>query len=129
MTRTGPTDAVMPTCTRIADGPVSALIAFRAPGSVWCTPREPTSARPVFPRVALVNHACGRFAGRPGRFWSAGQGSRCPRVSEQKFLGSPTHRIYLCLLKHRAAALYGSSVDPGRDMLCTLSTPRWTQWP
>ena len=99
MTRTGPTDAVMPTCTRIADGPVSALIAFRAPGSVWCTPREPTSARPVFPRVALVNHACGRFAGRPGRFWSAGQGSRCPRVSEQKFLGSPTHRIYLCLLK------------------------------
>jgi hypothetical protein len=129
MTRRGATDAVVPTCSRVADGPVSALIAFRARGSVWHIPREPTSARPVSPRVTLVHHACGRFAGQLGWFRSAGRGSWCPRVSEQRFSSEPTHRIYSHLLKQRTGALYGCSVDPGREMLCTFSSPRWLQWP
>jgi hypothetical protein len=127
MTRIGPTDVVMPTYGRAADGPVSALIAFRAPGSACRTSCEPTSARPEFPRVASVKPACGRLA---DRFRPACPRSRCPRVGEQHFPASPAQRPYPHPLRRRAAALYGCPVDPGRDMLCTLnSPPRRLQWP
>ena len=123
MTRTGPTDVVMPACGCAADSPASARTAFRAPGSVWRTPRVPTSARPVFPAVASVKPIPGRLAGRSGRFRPACQ--RCPRVSEQRFPTSPEYRH-----RRRTAAPHGCSVDPGRDMLCILlSLPRWLQWP
>ena len=125
MTRIGPTDVVMPTHGRAADGPVSARTSFRAPGSAWRCPREPTSARPVFSTVASVKTASGRLAGRSGRFRPASRRSRCPRVSEQHFPTSPAHP-----LKCRTAAFHGCSVDPGRDMLCILlSPPRWLQLP
>jgi hypothetical protein len=129
MTRTGPTDVVMPACGRAADGPVSVPTAFRAPGSVRRTPRASVAADPVFLRVAPVKHASGRLTGRCGRFRPASQRSRCPRVSEQHCSTSPAHRIYPHVLRRRAAALYGCSVAPGRDVLCTLSSPPWPQWP
>ena len=130
MTRIGPTDVVMPTCGRAADGPVSALIAFHTPGSACRTPCEPTSARPEFSRVASVKPACGRLVGRSGWLRPASPWSRYPRVGEQHFPASPTQRPYPHPLMRRAAALYGCPVDPGRDMLCTLnSPPRRLQWP
>jgi hypothetical protein len=125
MTRTGPTDVVMPAYSRAADAPVSARTAFRAPGSAWHIPGESTTARPVFPTVASVKPASGRLAGRNGRFRPASQRSRCPRTSEQRFPTPPAYRH-----KRRTAALHGCSVDPGRDVLCILlSLPRWLQWP
>jgi len=40
------------------------------------------------------------------------------------------HPLYLYLPEWPAVALPGWSIDPGRDMLCILtSPPRWLQWP
>jgi hypothetical protein len=116
MTWIGPTDVVMPTCHRAVLGPVSALTAFRAPGSACRTFCEPTSARPEFPRVASVKPASGRLVGRSGRFRPASPWPRCPRVSEQHIPALPAQRPYPHPLKRRAAALDGCPVDPGRDM-------------
>jgi hypothetical protein len=129
MTRIGPTDVVMPACGRAAAYRVSVLTVFRALGSVWRALCEPTSAGPAFPSMASVKPSSGRPAGRSGRFRSASQRSRCPRVSEQHLPSSPAYRFYSHLLKRRGTALYGCSVDPGRAMLCTVSSPRWPQWP
>jgi hypothetical protein len=42
----------------------------------------------------------------------------------------PEHRLYLYLFQWHAATLFGCSFDPGRDVLCILTSPRrWLRWP
>ena len=44
--------------------------------------------------------------------------------------GPGPHPLYWYLPKRPAVALSGCPSDPGRDMLCILtSPPRWLQWP
>jgi len=138
MTRTGPADVGMSACGHAAAArQVLARRGFRELVSVWPASGEPTLVRAVFPRSARFKPAFdrgpGRFRGlrpggpvpphRPGR--AAGpQRPPCPRPS---WIAYP---LYLYLLEWPAAALPGCSIDPGRDMLCILtSPPRWLQWP
>ena len=144
MTRPGPADVVMPACRHAAPGrPVlprpgpcdprrsRGLIPIRL-FSVWPATGVPTIVRAVFPGGGLFKPVSGRFPARPGRPGSAGLS---PRLRPAGMLrppcsGSSPHPLYLYLLKRRAAALSGCLFDPGRDMLCILtSPPRWLQWP
>jgi hypothetical protein len=117
MTRTGPTDVVMPACRRTVPGrPVLNWPGSRGLPSVPPAPGVPDVARAVFPGEESVKPVPGRLPARPGR----------PRLAGPL----PVHPLYLYLLKRPAVALPGCPFDPGRDMLCILtSPPRWLQWP
>ena len=135
MTTTGPADFAMAACAHAVAGPlVSARPGFRELVSVWPASGEPTLVRAVFPRSACFKPAFERVPGRPRGLPSAGPmpphrllrapGLPCPRPS---WIAYP---LYLYLREWPAAALPGCSIDPGRDMLCILtSPPRWLQWP
>ena len=135
MTTTGPADVAMAACSRAVAGPlVPARPGFRELVSVWPASGEPTLVRAVFPRSARFKPAFERVPGRSRGRPSAGPmpphrpvrapGSPCPRPS---WIADP---LYLYLREWPAAALPGCSTDPGRDMLCILtSLPRWLQWP
>jgi hypothetical protein len=156
MTRTGPADAVLPAGRHAAAGrPVLtrpgprdarglAPIRF-APawfnaacfGTAWSSTVQPASGVPavvraVFPGEGPFKPVSGRLAARPRR--------RCPAdllprpwpagAPRPPCAGSPPHPLYLYLLKRPAVALSRCLFDPGRDMLCILtSPPRWLQWP
>jgi len=138
MTTTGPADFVMAACAHAVAGPlVSARPGFRDPVSVWPASGEPTVVRAVFPRSASFKPAVDRMTGRsrprqpdprapastqthqthqthqPAR----APGPPCPRSSPL------AHPLYLYLLEWPAVALPGWSIDPGRDMLCILTSP------
>ena len=139
MTRTGLADVVMSACGHDAAGrPVPARPGFRELVSVWPASGEPTVVRAVFPGSVSFKPAVDRMTGpsrtrqpdprlpastqaqRPAR----APGQPCPRSSPL------AHPVYLYLLEWSAVALPGWSIDPGRDMLCILtSPPRWLQWP
>jgi hypothetical protein len=126
MTRTGPADAVLPACRRAAAGrpvltrprdsrglaPIRLVAAWSSTAwssTAWSAAGVPAVVRAVFPGE-------GPFKPVPGRR---------PPCSV-----SPPHRLYLYVLKRPAVALSGCPFDPGRDMLCILtSPPRWLQWP
>jgi len=139
MTTTGPADVVMAACAHAVAGPlVSARPGFPELVSVWPASGEPTVVRAVFPGPASFKPAVDPMTGRsrtpqpdprppastqhhrPDR----APGPPCPRSSP---LAYP---LYLYLLERPAVAQPGWSIDPGRDMLCILtSPPRWLQWP
>jgi hypothetical protein len=135
MTRRGPADVVVSACGHApARRPVPARPGVRELVSVWPASGEPTLVRAVFPRSACFKPAFERVPGRPRGLPSAGPmpphrllrapGLPCPRPS---WIADP---LYLYLREWPAAALPGCSIDPGRDMLCILtSPPQWLQWP
>ena len=138
MTRTGPADAVMPAWGHAAAGrPVLVRSGRRERVSAWPASSGPAVVRAVFPGPASFKPASGRVPGRSRRLQPEPSApSRrpvrvpgpprppCPRSS------SLAHPLYLYLPEWPAAALPGYSIDPGRDMLCILtSPPRWLQWP
>jgi len=141
MTRTGPADVVMPACRHAAPGrPVltrpgprgsRGLIPIRLV-SVWPATGVPTIVRAVFPPEGSFKPVPARLPARPRRRCPAGLPSR-PRhagMPRPPCSGSPPHPLYLYLLKRPAVALSECLFDPGRDMLCILtSPPRWLQWP
>jgi hypothetical protein len=143
MTSTGPADVVMAVCSRAVAGPlVPARPGFRELVSVWPASGEPTVVRAVFPGSASFKPAF-----KPANDPMTGpsrtrQPNPRPPASTQPHRpaqapGTPCHRssplahpLYLYLLEWPAVALPGWSIDPGRDMLCILtSPPRWLQWP
>jgi hypothetical protein len=139
MTSTGPADVVMAACSHAVAGPlVPARPGFRELVSVWPASGEPTVVRAVFPGSASFKPAVDPVTGRSRtpqpdpRLPASTQthrpartpGPPCPRSSPL------AHPLYLYLLEWPAVALPGWSIDPGRDMLCILtSPPRWLQWP
>jgi hypothetical protein len=145
MTTTGPADVVMAACSHAVAGLlVSAPPGFCELVSLWPASGEPTVVRAVFPGPASFKPAVDRTTGRsplrrpnprppastqPHRTHQPHRPTRapgppCPRSSPL------AHRLYLYLLEWPAVALPGWSIDPGRDMLCILtSPPRWLQWP
>jgi len=135
MTRTGPADVAMSACGHAAAArPVPARPGRRELVSVWPASGEPTLVRAVVPRTARFKPAFDHAPGRSRGFPSAGPtpphhpvrapGLPCPRPPRIAY------PLYLYLRVWPAAALPGCSIDPGRDMLCILtSPPRWLQWP
>ena len=68
MTKTGPTDVVMPAYHRAVPGwPVAARPGSHEPGSGWADCRESAFAGTVLPGSASFKPAHPRFAGRSGR--------------------------------------------------------------
>jgi len=145
MTTTGPADIVMAACSPAVAGLlVPARPGFRELVSVWPASGEPTVVRAVFPGSASFKPAVDRMTGRS----RARQPHPRPPASTQPHQPHQPHRparapgpprpwssplarpLYLYLLEWPAVALPGWSIDPGRDMLCILtSPPRWLQWP
>jgi hypothetical protein len=138
MTRTGPANVVMPARRSTVTGrPVLAWLGSGESGSGWAGRREPAFDRLAFPGSASGKPTHHRLAGRSGRLRSGRPPQRppCARAAHPphpRYLRRPalTHPLYLYLLGWRAASVYGWSFDPGRDILCILtSPPRWLQWP
>jgi hypothetical protein len=131
MTRTGPADVAMSACAHAATGrPVVARPGFGELVCVWPASGEPTLVRAVFPRSASFKPASCRSrrsqedCPAPSRRPVRAPGPPCPRRSV------PAYPLYFYLLEWPAAAQPGCSIDPGRDVLCILtSPPRWLQWP
>jgi len=129
MTRTGPTDVVVSARGRATAGrPVLARPGSREPISVWPTLGEPTVVRAVFPGFASSKPAPGWLARRlRPALPMPEQRVRAPRPPCSPALAHP---LYLYLLEWPAAAAPGYPFDPGRVMLCILtSPPRSLQWP
>ena len=131
MTSTGPADVAMAACSHAVAGPlVPARPGFRELVSVWPASGEPTVVRAVFPGSASFKPAAGRVPGRSRRRqrYLRPPASTLPHRPAQS--SSLAYPLYLYLLEWPAAAPPGCSIDPGRDMLCILtSPPRWLQWP
>jgi len=139
MTRTGPADIVMSARRSTVTGrPVPGRPGSREPGSVSPTCSDPAFAWAVF---------SGSASFKPADHWVPGRSRRlrwvCSSLRPQS-VGTPyaprrspcphrptfTHPLYLYLLGWHSAPLYGWSFDPGRDILCILtSPPRCRQWP
>jgi hypothetical protein len=133
MTRTGPGIAAMPACRRTPPRrpaltrPSSRelVVARPAPGLL-------ATARAVFPGEESFKPGAGRLTARPRRLHLAGQLTRPRRIGAPgpPCFRLPAHPLYLYQLKRPAVAPSECSFDPGRDMLCILtSPPRWLQWP
>jgi hypothetical protein len=128
MTRTGPADVGMSACHGAATG-----------RPVLARPRchESAFVRVGFPGSVSGKPAHHRLAGRSGRLWSAYPPQRpqrgraaCPPHSRHQRQPALTHPVYLYLPGWHAASVYEWSFDPGRDILCMLSSPpRRLQWP
>jgi hypothetical protein len=105
----------MSACGRASPSrPVLVRPGLREPVSVWPLSHGLTVVGAVFPGSAALKPASCRLAGR----------SRQPRSS------TLTHSPYSHLPEWPGTAIPGSSFDPGRDMLCILtSPPQWLQWP
>ena len=153
MTRTGPADVAMSACGRAsASRPVLVRPGFRELVSVWPLSLGPTVFRAVFPGSAFLKPASCRLKPASRRLKPAScrlaVRSRRPQSSPPmppnrrpvRAPGLPrpprprssplAHPLYWYLPACPGPALPGSSFDPGRDMLCILtSPPRWLQWP
>ncbi len=135
MTRTGPADVVMPARHSTVTGrPVLARPGSGESGSDWAGRRGPAFDRHAFPGSAFGKPTHHQLAGRSDRLRSArpprARAAHPPHPRYPRRLAL-THPLYLYLLGWRAASVYGWSSDPGRDILCILTTspPRWLQWP
>ena len=132
MTRTGPADVAMLACHRT----VPARHGSHRPGSGRAGYRESAFAGTVVPRSASVKPAHPRFGGRSGLLRPSGP-SRPQRVQKARPPHPPCPRqptlaypLYPYLLGRHTTPICGWSFDPGRDMLCKVtSPPRWLQWP
>jgi hypothetical protein len=113
MTWTAPTDAVMSACGRAA-------------------PDRPAAVRGVCPGFVSSKPAPGWLTARSDRLRPALPMPRHQRVRARRppCPRPPAYPLYLYLLGRPAAALPGFPFDPGRAMLCMLtSPPQWLQWP
>jgi hypothetical protein len=133
MTRTGPGDVAMPAWRRTPPRR-SALTrpSSRELVSACPAPGMLAIARAVFPGEESFKPGPGRLTARPRRLRPPGRLARHRRIGAAGPPCSrlPAHPLYLYLLKRPAVALSGCPFDPGRDMLCILtSPPRWLQWP
>jgi hypothetical protein len=138
MTSTGLADVTMSACGHAsASRPVLAQPGFRELVSVRPLSHEPTVARAVFPSLVFSKPVSCR---PPGRLRRAQMYPPKPPHRPVRESGSPrppcrrphalAHPVYLYLPEWPGTAVSVSSFDPGRDMLCTLtSPPRWLQWP
>jgi hypothetical protein len=133
MTRTGPGNVAVPSCRRTPPRrpaltrPSSCELVF-----TWPAPGVPAIARAVFPGEESFKPGPGRLTARARRLHLGGQLTRHRRIGAPcpPCFRLPAHPLYLYQLKRPAVALSGCSFDPGRDMLCILtSPPRWLQWP
>jgi hypothetical protein len=133
MTRTGPAYVAMPACRHTPSRrpaltrPSFCEVFFARPAT-----GAPPIARAVFLGEKSFKPGPGRLTAWPRRLRPVGRAPRRRRIGVPRPLCSrlPAHRLYLYLLKRPAVALSGCSFDPGRDMLCILtSPPRWLQWP
>jgi len=126
MTRRGPAYFVMSGRHRA----VSRQPVLARPGSCALISGRPALARlaavgVAFPGSAFFKPAVGRSCGprqapqslRPQHATTGRSPCRRP----------PAHPPYLYLLEWPAAQ--PGSFDPGRDMLCILTSPQWHQWP
>ena len=136
MTRTGPADVAMSACRHAsASRPVLARPGFRELVSVWPLSHGPTVFRAVFPGSAFLKPASCRLAGRSRRPQSSPRfrrtGPSGHRVLRgRRVRGRPRSHIRFTCTCQSGAVLPGSPFDPGRDVLCILtSPPRWLQWP
>ena len=96
------------------------------------TPGRPVLARAVFPGFASSKPALGRLASRSRRLRPTLPRPQQQHVRARRPPGPPAlaNPLYLYLLEWPAAAPPGYPFDPGRVMLCILtSPPRWLQWP
>ena len=145
MTRTSAADAVMSACDRAASGrPAPALARPVSRGS--CPSRGSYPSSGLCPSPGSCPSPHGSYASRAsacvrrdscapavpsGRLRRARppltpQRAGVPRPRQLR----PVHRLYLYLPQWHTATLFGCSFDPGRDVLCTLNSPRrWLQWP
>jgi hypothetical protein len=105
MTRTGPADVVVSACARIVPGwPVPAR---PGPRGLAAQSRRPRLVRPPLRR----------------------QRARAPQSPSPR-LPTLAYPLYLYLFGWHAATFFGWSIDPGRDILCILTSPlRRLQWP
>jgi hypothetical protein len=136
MTRTGPADVVMSAYDLTTYGrPLIRRPRSRQPGSGRAGFGESVFGQAVFPGSASAKLAHRRPAGRSGRLRPGCQPPRRaqtalpshPPCLPQPALALP---LYLYLPGWLAIPIYGRSFDPGRDILCILtSPPRWLQWP
>ena len=128
MTRPGPIDVVMSACGHARPGrPVLARPGIRELNSVWPVSGGPAVAPAVFPGSAPFKLASGRLAPAAPVPRHQRAGTRRPQGPRPAVLAHP---LYLDLLEWPGAAPPGCPFDPGRDMLCILtSPPRWRQWP
>jgi hypothetical protein len=150
MTRTLAADAVMSACGRTASGRSAPALArpvsrgscpslgsygFPEPYAFSESYASPGSC-PSRGSYASRTSACVRCVSgppvvrscrlRPVRPPLIRQRSGLPRPCQLR----PVHRLYLYLPQWHPATLLGCSFDPGRDVLCTLTSPRrWLQWP
>jgi hypothetical protein len=136
MTRTGPGVVAVPACRRTPPRrparPALTRPSSREPALARPAPGAPATARAVFPGEESFKPGLGRLAARPGRLHLTGQLTRHQRIGAPGLpcFRLPAHPLYLYQLKRPAVAPSGCSFDPGRDMLCILtSPPRWLQWP
>jgi hypothetical protein len=138
MTRTGPAHVAMP-ARRHTPSRRPALTRPSSRHVVFVLPATdvPPIARAVLPGKKLLKPGPGRLTARPGTAWP-GRLRPVGRAPRRRRIGAPcppcsrlpAHPLYLYLLKRPAIALSECSFDPGRDMLCILtSPPRWLQWP
>ena len=134
MTRTGLVHLVTPACARtVPYRPVRAQVRPCGPGRVLpaaraahpgCFPRRSTPFKPAARRLAF--RSCRPRSVRPPlpcqRAWELH--APCPRPP------ALSHRLNLQMLRWRSAPLYACSRDPGRDILCLLSSAlRRLRWP
>ena len=122
MTTTGPAGVVMAACSPAVAGLlVPARPGFRELVSVWPASGEPTVVRAVFPGSVYFKPAVDRMTGR----------SRARQPDPRPPASTQPHRPARApgRADGPAVALPEWSIDPGRDMLCILTSPRWLQWP
>ena len=144
MTRTLAADTVMSACDRTASGrPAPALVPpvspepypsrgpYAARGSY--APGGPYAARGPYPSrgSACVRRASCPPAVRSGRLRPARPPLIPPRAEVPRHgQPVPVFRVYLYLSQWHAVTLFGCSFDPGRDVLCLVTSPRRRlQWP
>jgi hypothetical protein len=133
MTRTGPGDVTVPACRHTPlRRPAPTRPSSRKLVFAWPASGAPAIARAVFPGEEPFKPGPGLLTARPRWLRPAGQLARHRRIAApgRPCSRPPAHPLYLYLLKRPATAPSESSFDPGRDMLCILtSPPRWFQWP
>jgi hypothetical protein len=145
MTRTLAAGAVMSACDRTASGrPAPALVwpvcrgSYPSHGTYASRGSSPSRGTYASLDSAYVRlgSAYVRRASCPPAVRSCRLGpARPPLIPQRAGPLRPcqpvsVYRLYLYLLQWHAAMFFGCSFDPGRDVLCILSSPRrWLQWP
>lgn len=143
MTRTGPGDVGVPACRRTVPGwpsPPGLARTNPAPATNRALAGSAVVSRP-FAGTALPGSASSNLpitgspvglvgSGRPARRGLSAPIRHARRTRHVRVSPRWHFRFTLYLLGRHATPIYGCSFDPGRDILCLItSPPRWLQWP